>query len=195
MDEHGLMRVPRLQQPGQDGQFDVVFGDEFQQLGLSLRLGFRCYRDVVERDAVEIGQFLKVAVVGDDGRNLDGQGSRALLEEQVVEAVRILGTQDDGAHLPANRVDLPRHAEGFGHRLQGSGQFRLGARRRCLHAHEEVAGGGASVLLRIGDIAPRTKECAGNSVDDAGTVGAGEGHNKSGVSHTIKPTRAALLYC
>jgi hypothetical protein len=110
--------------------------------------------------------------------------------------MRVLGAQDDGADLLANRVDLPGHPEGFGYRTQGRGQLVLGTGRRCLHAHEEVACAGASVLLGVGNVAAGLKKGSGYRVDDAGAVGAGECYYESGgVSHTIKPTCAALLYC
>ena len=119
----------------------------FRSWSSACDLGVRRDRDVVERNAVELGQAGEVPVVGDDRGNLDGQGAGALQEQEVVEAVGGLAGHQQGADLLAHRVEAPLHAEGFGHRLQGGLDLGPGGCRGGFHAHEEGAGGLAAVLL------------------------------------------------
>ena len=134
-------------------------------------------------------------MVGHDGRDLDRQGAGALQEQQVVEAVGRRAGHQQGADLPAGRVEAPLHPERLRHGLQRGLQLRLGGRRRGLHPHEEGAGALAAVLLGVRDIAARHEEGAGDGMDDAGPVGAGEGQDVGGsqllVSHEEQPTCAA----
>ena len=163
---------------GQHGELDVVLrhqGPAARPRPRTLVSGGD--RDVVERDAVELGQAREVPVVGHDGRDLDRQGAGALQEQQVVEAVRRGAGHQQGADLPAGRVEAPLHAEGLRHGLQRRLQLGLGRRRRRLHPHEEGAGALAAVLLGVRNIAARHEEGAGDGVHDAR---AGPGRKGSG---------------
>ena len=99
---------------GEDDEVDVELVDQPQQLGLGLRLGLRGDRDVAEVQAVGADQRLGVGVVGDHDRDLDLQRAGARAEEQVVEAVQVLGDHDQRAVRRGRVPELELHRELLG---------------------------------------------------------------------------------
>jgi hypothetical protein len=55
-------------------------------------------RDVVKRHVVAGRQLVKLAVVADDGANVQRQQAAFPAKQQVVEAMPLFADQDDGAH-------------------------------------------------------------------------------------------------
>ncbi len=88
---------------------------------------------------------------------------------------------------PAHLIEAPLHlvlAGKFGQVL-----LQLLARHGGEHLdpHEEQAGGGVPELLGLGDVPTAARQRAGDRMDDARTVGAGQGHNKLRVfSHAFQ---------
>lgn len=108
---HGLAQLRRqhLHVPRQHHQLDVVLLDQLQHLLLLLLLGILCHGQVVELDAVALGQRLKVRVVGHDDGHVDQQLARLHAEQQVVEAVANLGHHDEHAGLALERAEVVLH--------------------------------------------------------------------------------------
>lgn len=128
---------------GEDDELDVVLLDEVEDLALLGGLGVLGDGQVVELDAVALGQGRKVGVVGDDDGHVDAQLARLSAEEQVVEAVANFGDHDQDAHLAGDGPDVVVHlqlgGQGGEGGLQGLGRGGDGAK---VHAHEELVGDG-----------------------------------------------------
>ena len=88
---------------------------QFQLPHLDLSASRRRYRHVFERDAVEGGQPLDVAMIGHDHRNLAIQFSGAPPVQQVRHAMQILRTKKGHPQPPPTRGELPAHAQLFSH--------------------------------------------------------------------------------
>lgn len=160
--------------------------DELEDFGLLLGLGGGRDREVLEGDAVATGEAFKFRVIGHDQRHLDGELAYALTVEEIIEAVPNLGDHDENPRLAARRLDLVVHAIFGCQSVKRCDEMRRGRRGLlatcCLvdgevHTHEEALGDGVTVLLQIGNVVLVGGEDAGHGVDDAGTVGAGEGED------------------
>ena len=164
---------------GQDHQLDVELGDQVAQpvlrglLGVPAR-GVLGDGHVDEGHAVEGGERLQVQVVRDHHGDLDGQGAGALLEEQVVEGVPVLGAHHEGAHAVRRVPQAHAHAELLAHRRERLLDVLPHGRGHELHAHEEVAGVRGVVLLRLGDVRLHAQQGARHGVHDALAVRAGQ---------------------
>lgn len=106
-------------------------------------------------------------------------------EENVVEAVTNLGDHEQDAHLARGRAHVVLHAV-LGGEL-GKGGLEVRCRGRVdtvcgrgggkVHAHEEALRRGVTELLQVEDIVAMRGKDAGDGVDDARPVGAGEGED------------------
>ena len=173
-----------LHVPREHDKLNVVLADEVQDLGLLLRLRVLGDGEMVEGDAVALGEGREIRMVGHDEGHLDGELVHAEAVQQVVEAVANLGDHDEDAGLARGRLDLVVHAILGGELVKGLDEvrrggdvliFRLGGRE--VHAHEEALGDGVTVLLQVGNVVVLGGEDAGDGVDDARTVGAGQGED------------------
>jgi len=140
---------------------------------------------VVEGDAVAFHQRLEGGVVGDDGRDVHRQLAALPAEQQVVQAVAVLAHHQQHAGALGHGVDAGVHAELLAHGAEQAVQGgHVGQRGGGLevHAHEEQAGGvvaqHVAELLRVDDVAARLVKQAGNGVDDALGVAAGQGQDE-----------------
>ncbi|MCW2578958.1 MAG: purU, partial [Blastococcus sp.] len=80
---------------GQHHQVDLLLPHQVEEDCLRLRLRLARHGDVMEGNAVEVGDALQVGMVGDDGHDVEVELADRVPEEQVVEAVRILAHHDD----------------------------------------------------------------------------------------------------
>ena len=96
---------------GKDDELDVVLGDEVEDLRFLLLLGVLVDGQVVELDAVALGEGLELWVVGDNDWDLNAELLGLVAEEEVVEAVADLGDHDQDARLLGHRVDLIVHLQ------------------------------------------------------------------------------------
>lgn len=162
---------------GQDDELNIVLLDQLKDLALLLDLGILGDRQVVELDAVALGQRLEVGVVGDDDGNVDAELAGLGAEEQVVEAVTDLGDHDQHAHLTGDRPDVVVHLQLGGQVLKGRLQGLSGGDRAEVHAHEELVGDGVGELLQVHDVDALAGEDARHRVHDTGLVRAGQGED------------------
>lgn len=184
---HGLAQLGRqhLHVPRQHHQLNVVLLDQLQHLRLLLLLGVLCDGQVVELDAVALGQRLKVRVVGHDDGHLDQQLARLHAEQQVVEAVANLGHHDEHARLALEGAEVVLHAVLGRQRLEVGLEVRrgrgVGGRGRAeVHAHEEAVGVRVGELLQVEHVVALGGEDARHGVDDAGLVRAAEREDVAG---------------
>ena len=96
---------------GEDHQVDPLRPHDVEQRRLGLRLGLAGDRDVVEGDAVEVGDAREVGVVGDDRDDVEVQLADGVAEEQVVEAVPVLADHDQHALAVGGVGHAPVHLE------------------------------------------------------------------------------------
>lgn len=173
---HGLAQRGRqdLHVAGEDDELDAVLLDELEHLRLLLGLGLLGDGQVVELDAVALGEGAVLGVVGDDDGHLDVQLARLHAEEQVVEAVANLGHHDEHAHLARHRPNVPRHLVLRGERRKRRHEVlgRFGRRGAKVHAHEEALRDGVGELLQVENVVLVGCENARHCVHDARLVGA-----------------------
>lgn len=162
---------------GQDDELNVVLLDQLKDLPLLLGLGVLGDGQVVELDAVALGQRRKVRVVGDDDGDLDAELAGLGAEEQVVEAVADLGDHDQHAHLAGDGPDVVVHLQVGGQGLKGPLQGLGGGDGAKVHAHEELVGDGVGKLLQVHDVDALAGEDARHRVHDARLVRAGQGED------------------
>ena len=165
----------------QHDQVDPVLVDQLEQPRLGRRLVLRRDRHVVERHVVRRREARRVLVVGHDRRDLDLQRAGAPAEQQVVEAVQVLGDQDQRAVRRACRPQLEGHVERLGDRLE------VRAQRVRVHAvvgevehdpHEEVVGVRVDEQLALPDVARVLDQESRDLVDDPRPVGARQGEDE-----------------
>ena len=72
---------------GEHDEVDALVLDQLGEAILLLLLGFGRHRQMVERDVVARRKLIEIAVVGDDGRDRDGQRAHAVAVKQVIQAV------------------------------------------------------------------------------------------------------------
>eukprot|EP01136_Pigoraptor_vietnamica_P025315 Opistho-1_new@79202 len=161
----------------QHHQIDLVLFDHLDDLallrGLLLLAGIQ-QREVVEGDVVRGGQLVEVAVVADDGRDLNGQMAGLHTEQQVVEAMAQLGDQQQHAGLGLAVHQLPVHLQARGQGAEGAAHGSHLGRGFEGDAHEEALMVGIAMLGRGQDIAPLLQQETGHRMDDAGLVRAAE---------------------
>ena len=81
----------------EDDEVDFMGGHELKDLGLLLALGFGSHGEVVEGDLVAARQWCEVGVIAHDHGNVDGELSRALSEQQIIQTVPDLRDHDHDA--------------------------------------------------------------------------------------------------
>lgn len=178
---------------GEDDELDVVLGDELEDLGLLLLLGVLGDGQVVEFDAVALGEGLEFRVVGDDDRDLNAELLGLVAEEKVVQAVTDLGDHDQDARLLGHGVDFVVH-------LQVLCQFGEGLLEGfcvlCMaevHSHEEALRDGVGELLQVEDVEVLLGQESGDIVHNARLVRAGQGEDVV-VDHLLF-NRGGDLFC
>lgn len=157
-------------------QIDVVLLDQFQNLALLLELGLGVDGEMMEGNLVAGGQGLKVRVVGNNERNLDGQLSYRLTEQKIVQTVANFGNHDEHAGLLSDGSQLKVHVHVLGKLLErllkvtGLGLGAAGPAK--VDSHEELFRGRVAELLRVQDVHFILGKEAGHSMHDAWSVGA-----------------------
>ena len=137
----------------------------------------------MKRHVVAGRELVKVAVVADDGANVQRQQAALPAEHQVVEAVAFFADENDGAHRLGHGVQGPLHGKGLGKQLQAQAQVVLGELAAGeLHPHEKQAGGRVVVLGCFFDVAAVFQQETRDGVHDARAVLAGKGEDV-GVLH------------
>ena len=173
---HGLAQGGRedLHVAGEHDELDAVLLGQLEDLALLLGLGLLGDGQVVELDAVGLGERLKGRVVGHDERDVDGELTGLGAEEQVVEAVADLGHHDQDPRLLRDGPDLVLHLVLGRELVEGLGQvLGAGSRRRAkVHAHEELFRHGVGELLEIENVVALLREHASDGVDDTRLVRA-----------------------
>ena len=159
-------------------QFCPFAFDDFQLPCFGLGLACAAERDMVKRDVVAGGELVEVAVVADDGANVQRQQPAFPAEQQIIQAMPFAADHQHAAHGLAGGVQAPLHAKGRGEVAQFELQFVMAqALASELHAHEEQAGGVIVVLRGFFDIAVVLDQEAGHRMHDATAVGAGKGQD------------------
>ena len=163
----------------QHDQVDPFALDQVDDAVLLLFAVFGGDRQVVEGDAVRLGERREVGVVGRDAGDLHRQLPAVHAEQQVVEAVTLLADQHHQSRLATGVVELPVHVEDFRERREAFVQhIDLGRARHVeMHAQEEAPGFVVAELLRVQDVAAGLVQETGHAIDDAGGVRAGEGQD------------------
>jgi hypothetical protein len=106
-------------------------------------------------------------------------------EQQVVEAMALLADQHQQARAARAIVQLPVHAEVGGQRAMPACTAPAAGGRIEMHAQEEAAAFLVAELLGVEDVAAVVEQQAGHAVDDAGTVGAGQGEDGIGAHRAV----------
>ena len=157
--------------PGEDDEFHIESFDEAGQLSFGGILGRGRDRNVVEVMTMEFGQRPQGLVVAGDADDIDGQLTRALLEQQGVEAMGGFGYEHEGSRAFLNRLQAHRHIEPAHHLGEsGVGIDLIGGDK--LQAEKELLGVGGGELLGLGDIGPERGEDPSHCVDDSGRIRA-----------------------
>lgn len=162
---------------GQDDELNVVLADQVEDLALLGGLGVLGDGQVVELDAVALGERRVVGVVGHDDGHLDAQLARLGAEEQVVEAVADLGDHDEHAHLACHGPDVVCHGQVGGQGGKGRVQGRGAGDGAEVYAHEEFVGDGVGELLQVEDVDVLAGEDTCHGMHDAWLVRAGQGED------------------
>ena len=121
-------------------------------------------------------------MVAEHERDLDRQLAGPLPEQQVVQAVRRLGHQHEGAERPADHVELPLHVEALATGASAAATAAPVDETTCRRMKKR-AGVVARELLRLGDVAAGVDDGAADGVHDARTVFADERQGPVGVGH------------
>ncbi|MPM73070.1 hypothetical protein SDC9_120046 [bioreactor metagenome] len=93
----------------QHHQLGTFFLNDLVLALFGLGLGRGSHGNVMKGDVVAGRQLIELAVVADDGLDLDGQQARLPAEQQVVEAVAFLADHDDGLDALGLGVQTPLH--------------------------------------------------------------------------------------
>jgi hypothetical protein len=151
-----------------------IFGlHDFELALLHLRLGGRRDWDVVKRHVVAGSQLVEIAVVADDGADVQRQQPAFPAEQQVVQAVALLADHDDRAHGLCCGMQLPLQVQGCGKGGQvGFELFVAELAAGKLHAHEEQAGVVVVELRGFFDVAGAFQQKAGHRMHQTQAVGA-----------------------
>ena len=119
-------------------------------------------------------QLVELAVVADNGADVDGQQAAFPSEQQVVQAMAFFADKDDGGHGLRGVVQVPCHLEGRGKTGQLGSQVGFADLvAGKLHAHEEQTRVMVVVLRGLFNVATAFQQKARNGVHDARSVGAG----------------------
>jgi len=111
-------------------------------------------RKVVKRHVVAGRKLVELAVVRNDGANVQRQQATFPAEQQIVQAMPFLAHHDDGAHRLRPGVQAPVHLVGLGKSGELALQFFMQQLRTGkLHAHEKQPGTRIVVLRRLLDVA------------------------------------------
>ena len=130
---------------------------------------------MVKGHVVAGGQLVKVAVVADDGANVDGQQPAFPAKQQVVEAVPLFADHDDGGHGHMGAVQVRLHLVRLGESFQLLPQgIQVVLRAGKVNAHEKHARIQIAELGNFFHIAAVLQNEARNSVYQPFAVGAGE---------------------
>lgn len=173
-----------LHVPREYDELDVVRGAEIEDLLLLRGLGVLGHGEVVEGDAVALGQVGELRVVGYNERDLNAQLSDLHPVEQVVETVSDLGDHKQHTGLLAGGLDLVVHLVLLGQGREGLGQVLRGGGLGFvleMHPHEELVGGRVGELLQVCDVVVRGGQNTCDTVNDAGRVGAGQSEDVAGL--------------
>lgn len=150
--------------------------DQGEDLGLLLCLGVLVDGEVVEVNAIGLGQGFKVWVVGDDDGDVDAELASLLPEQQVVQTVTDLGHHDQNLGLGSHRPELVVHLQSIGQagevRNQKVGASLWGGTK--VDAHEEFFRRAVGELLQVEDVEVMLGKDARHGVDDAWLVRTGE---------------------
>ena len=158
---------------GQHHQFGAFGFNHLISFGFCLCFG-RCRDgDVVERHVVAGRQLVELAVVADDGANVQGQQTAFDAEQQVVQAMAFFADHQHRAHGLCGVVQRPLHLEagGEGGKLLAQGVL-LDRIARKLHTHEKQACVVVVVLGGFFDVALAFQQKARYRVNNALAVRA-----------------------
>jgi len=128
-----------------------VAGQERELRGFDLGLGGGRDRQVVERDAVELGEGAGVFVVADYEGEVAAELAGAMAVEQIDQAVRVLRDEEGDILHVVGELDAPVHAELSGDGGKGGAEGGLVEAGRVggeLDAHEEE--GELDILMLVG---------------------------------------------
>jgi hypothetical protein len=173
---HDLAQLWRqnLHVAGQDDELDLVLGDEVEDLRLLLLLGVFGDGQVVELDAVALGERLELGVVGNYDGDFDAELLRLVAEEQVVQAMADLGHHDQDARLLGHGVNFVVHLQVFGQVCEGRLEGVCVLCMAEVDSHEEALGDRVRELLQVEDVEVLLGQESGDIVHDAGLVRAGQ---------------------
>src|ERR1700729_3122960 len=128
---------------------------------------------MMKRHVVTGGKLIKIPMIRNDRRNLDPKLSRAISEQQVVQAMPYLRHHDHHARLDRCVMHFPLHAELIGERAERLAQrVKSGVATDLLevHPHEKFAGVAIAELRGIEDIAAEIEQESGYGMHNAGTI-------------------------
>ena len=170
-----------LHVPRQHHQLGAFGLDHLIGFGFGLHLGGSRHRHVVKRHVVTGGQLVEIAVIGNDGADVQRQKAAFPAEQQVIETVAIAADHQHGFHRHIPRMQLPHHVEGRSEFSQAA--LQIG--RRTLHCskldpHEKQAGALVVVLRGFFDVATAPGQKTGYRMHQAHAVGAGKGQDVGG---------------
>ena len=136
----------------------------------------------MERHVVAGRQLVELAVVGDNGPNVERQQTAFPAKQQIVEAMTLFADQDDRAHRLGPGVQMPQHFKRLGKRVELGLQILMRRLRAGkLHPHEKQAGVAVVVLGRFFDVAAAFEQKARNREHQTQAVRTGKGQNISRV--------------
>ena len=105
----GQVVAEHLHVSGQHHQFHAIGIHQFKQPRLSLQLGVRADRDAVERDAVPLRKAGGIRMIGDHRGNFHRQVAVPGPDQQVVQAVVVLGHHHQDPLPAVARLNPPLH--------------------------------------------------------------------------------------
>lgn len=165
---------------GQHDEIRLFLLDEFEKPPLLARLALTVDWQMMERDVVACRKLVKITMVGNDSRDVDGQRADAVAVEQIVQAMAEARNHDDGARAAGQVADVRRHLKALENGTERCLNVRVAhfGRRRKRHAHEEPSGGAVAILRAVGDVAAARRQTAGYGKHDARLIRAGERQNE-----------------
>src|SRR5260370_37087815 len=128
---------------------------------------------MMKRDIITSGKLIKIPMIRNDRWNLDPELSRAISEQQIVQAVPDFRHHDHHSRFHRRVVQFPFHAELIGERGERLTQrVEAGVASDLLevHAHEKFAGVAVAELRGIENIAAEIEQESGYGMDNAGTI-------------------------
>ena len=132
----------------------------------------------MERHVVAGRELVELAVVRDDGADVEREQAALPAKQQVVQAVPLLAHHEDGAHRLRHGVQPPLHFERLRKHVQLRFQvFGRELRAGELHAHEEQTRVMVVVLGRLFDVAAAFEQEARDGMHESETVRAGQGQD------------------